>query len=74
MVTAIIAAFAFKEIYAVNIVRNLVALYKDLPDIVDMYPILNHIKDIDAPIDQICVELSHVIENMSWQAVANTKS
>jgi hypothetical protein len=58
----------FKEIYAVNIVRNLVALYKDLPDIVDMYPILNHIKDIDAPIDQICVELSHVIENTNVMA------
>ncbi len=53
----------FKETFAVSIVKNLVALYKEVPDIVEMYPILDHIKDIDAPINDICEQISDVIEN-----------
>lgn len=56
------------ETYAQKIIDNLVELYKEVPDLVEQYPILGHIKDVNAGKKDIYNSISKVIENTSVMA------
>jgi hypothetical protein len=56
------------ELFAKNIVNNLVSLYKESPDLVHQYPVLSHIKDMHAAWDEIYRDISNAIEHTNVMA------
>lgn len=57
-----------RELFAQKIVRNLVELYREIPDLLDLYPVLGHIKNVNADWDDIYRDVSNVIEHTSVMA------
>ena len=56
------------ELFAKNIVKNLVELYREIPDLVTQYPVLSHIKDVNAAWDEIYRDISNAIEHTNVMA------
>lgn len=54
--------------YAQCIIQNLIELYKDVPDLIEQYPVLNHVTDVNANIQDIFQAVSKAIRDTNVMA------